>query len=259
MTPLEIALACIRRGLYVLPIPNDDKEPLYALVPHGVYGGTLEESKVRHWWGKAKPDANVGIAAGLSGLAVHDCDHGNATFEDFEAWRQQYNLPKTYTVRTGRRNWFGTHSYYRVPKEIKSGSWEFDGHKGEIRSQGYYVLAAGCLHPDTRLPYEVLFDAEIVDFPEHINDWRKVKLGTFNMTGNGKLDELREGFEALGIEYDDRGHLLCVRCPWKEGHSMESGPTETVVFVKDGVYCFKCHHSSCDGRSYAAFRAEVLK
>lgn len=257
MNGLDLALACLRRKWFVLPIPWDSKMPMYGLVPHGVNDASNDEAKVRSWW-TAKPDANVGVACGKSRLAVLDCDNGNETVHDLRAWIDLEGIPATYTVRTGRRTCFGTHSYFTVPEEIPSGTWERNGRGGETRSRGYYVLAAGCLHPTSKQAYEVLIDAPLAPLPDHIRGWRK-EPEAVAMTGNGELDALRVALEKHGIDYEDRGEKLYVACPWAKDHSGYSGPSEAALFVKNGVYCFKCYHASCDGRSYSQYRIEAIK
>lgn len=255
MSMLDVALSCITRGWYVLPIPRDGKRPIAGLVPNGVKDATIDEETVRRWW-KVKPDANVGIACGQSGLAVLDCDKGNEYDTDFAEWAAVENIPWTYTVHTGRRTNFGTHSYFSVePGGIDSGTWVRGHHSGEIRSRGYYILAACSVHNVSKEPYEVLLDEPVLPLPEHIRAWLPVK--TFDMTGAGELDNVRVALEAHGISYEDETDKLYVSCPWIAEHSCYSGPSETALFVKNGVYCFKCHHSSCDGRGYSMYVAAV--
>jgi hypothetical protein len=230
---------------------------MFGLVPHGVDDAAIDEALVRKWR-TAKPDANVGAACGKSGLAVLDCDHGNETEEDFRRWIAGEAIPLTFTVRTGRRTNFGTHSYFTVPEEIPTRKWGRNGRGGELRSRGAYVLAAGSLHRDSKQPYEVLFDVPLLPLPDHIRGWCKEET-PFDLQGDGELDALREALEKYGIDYEDRGDKLYVPCPWKHEHSCDSGPSETALFVKRGVYCFKCHHSSCDGRGYYQYRIEAIK
>ncbi len=99
MTMLEIAVACIQRGWFVFPCKPKTKTPQ-------IYGAfhiaSDDEGQIRAWWTKFH-NANVAIALRKSGLAVFDCDHGNATEADFTLWAALKDLPRTYTVRTGRR------------------------------------------------------------------------------------------------------------------------------------------------------------
>ena len=114
----------------------------------------------------------MGIACEASGLYVVDCDHGLTSEEDFHAWRLRNNLPVTYTVRTGRRvdkadgvtPVFCVQMYYSGAVECGA-KWSLDGCSGEIRSAGFYVCAAGSVHPDSGETYQVLVDAPLAPRP----------------------------------------------------------------------------------------------
>lgn len=168
---LEIALNCARRGWYVLPCVAQGKEPLSDLVPHGWHNASDDEGTIRRWWA-AKPDANVGVACNPSGLAVVDCDHGNATKEDALRWIQRGGLPITYTVHTGRRfnpdtgqPEFGLQLYY-AGSMGGVGEFNLAGGSGQIKSLDGYVMAAGSIHPVSHEAYEVLIDAPIAPLPD---------------------------------------------------------------------------------------------
>lgn len=46
-----------------------------------------------------------------------------------------------------------------------------------------------------------------------------------------------------------------IECPWKHEHSVDSGESETVVFVyPDGAWEFKCLHAHCANRDHVDFR-----
>lgn len=260
MSLLDVALACIARGWYVLPVPRDGKKPIGGLVPRGVLDATNDEATVRRWW-RVKPDANVGIACGKSRLAVLDCDKGNHSALSFWNWVEEENIPETYTTRTGRRPSLGTHMYFTVPEETPTFSYSRNGRGGELRSGGVdggaYVLAAGSIHTSGEA-YEILIDAPLAELPGSIRAWAPPKKA-FDAEGDGDLDALREGLAKLGLDYEDAGDKLFIDCPWIHEHSMYSGPSQTALFVKNGLYCFKCHHSSCGGRGYATFKREVSK
>jgi len=70
----------------------------------------------------------------------------------------------TYTVRSGGRPEFRVQMYYAGAVEC-NGKWELDGCKGEIRSIGGYVCAAGSIHPDSGETYELLVDAPLAPRP----------------------------------------------------------------------------------------------
>lgn len=139
MTMLEIALQHAARGWYVFPCKPRDK---YPITPNGWHDATLDPAKIRAWWTKT-PTANVGIACGMSGLAVLDIDTGTESYGPALAVLIE---SATYAVQSGRRPLPGLHLYFKgaIP-DVKG--WEFDNCKGDVKSLGGYVLAAGSLHP----------------------------------------------------------------------------------------------------------------
>jgi hypothetical protein len=166
---MEVAFDCIRRGWYVFPCVPRTKRPLGGLVPNGVLDASIDESQVRAWW-TAKPDANVAIACGPSGLSVLDCDHGNHTQTEAREWMRRASLPETYTVHTGRRvskdgsPEYGVQLYYAntMPSVAE---FALGGGTGQVKSLGGYVMAAGSIHPDSGVAYEVMTDAPVAPLP----------------------------------------------------------------------------------------------
>lgn len=167
MTFLDIALALAAQGVHVHPLKPSDKPPI---TEHGKNDATTDEAQIRAWWEK-HPDANVGISCGPSDRCVVDVDHGLSGPEDFEAWRKRNGLPETYTVQTGRPE-FGVHMYYRGV--IPDTPWELDGCRGEIKSAGGYVLAAGDKHPSGN-KYRVLCDVPVAPVPDKVRQLRAIK------------------------------------------------------------------------------------
>jgi hypothetical protein len=164
---LEIALQCAARGWHVHPLKPGDKKPI---TPHGKNDATTDAEQIRAWWAQV-PNANVGIACKPSQLCVLDADHGLKDEAAFLAWRDRNGLPTTYAVRSGRRPEFGVQSYYSGP--AKDGRFELDGVTGDIKSLGGLVLAAGCIHPDSKEMYYVLVDAPLANIPPIIERSRK--------------------------------------------------------------------------------------
>jgi hypothetical protein len=167
MSFLEIALDCVRRGWYVFPCVPETKRPL---VKNGFLDASNSEADVRTWWGKW-PNANVAIATGASKLTVLDCDHGIDDTADFGLFCEAMSLPETYTVRTGRRDGFGVQMYYSG-EGVKSIAWaDTDAVtvcSGDIRGATGYVMAAGCVHPDSKERYEVFLDQPIAPVPDYV-------------------------------------------------------------------------------------------
>ena len=170
MTLLNVALDCVSRGWFVFPCVPRTKRPLGGLVPNGVLDASNDEAQIRTWW-IAKPDANVAIACGPSGLSVLDCDHGSRTEEDARAWMQRANLPETYTVHTGRRTGkdgspeYGVQLYYTNTMP-SVGEFALGGGTGQVKSRGGYVMAAGSIHPDSGAAYELMADSPIAPLPD---------------------------------------------------------------------------------------------
>jgi hypothetical protein len=163
---LDIALDCIRRGWYVHPLKPGGKIPV---TKHGKNDATLDEARVREWWNR-NPTCNVGISYGPSGLCVLDADHGLQNEGDFTAWRDRNGLPVTYAVRSGRRDEFGVQSYY--VGSLPDGRFELDGVRGDIKSAGGLVLAAGDIHPVSGEAYHVLADSPLAPVPAIVDQSR---------------------------------------------------------------------------------------
>lgn len=158
MTFKDIALQCAARGWAVLPLTPRDKMPLGGLVPHGFKDATTDGATIRRWW-TAKPDANVGIACGASGVTVLDIDNGFQTHADAVVWITRNSIPETYAVRTGRRfskegaPQYGVQLYFAGTMG-DVGTFHLDGCSGQVKSLGGLVMAEGNVHPDTGLAYE---------------------------------------------------------------------------------------------------------
>jgi hypothetical protein len=119
-TNAEIALACARSGLSVIPWRFVGKRK----VPH-VTGwpalATRDEDQIAEWWGYDFPRALVGVVTGEEyDLWVLDVDTGDghngvdgeATLRELE--RVNGPLPRTFTVRTAGG---GRHLYLRWPTD----------------------------------------------------------------------------------------------------------------------------------------------
>lgn len=165
MSFLDIALNHVARGWYVFPLKPRDKYPVISKAEggNGYKDATLDAEKIKAWWAKY-PQANVGVACGVSNLYVVDCDHGLKTAEDFYAWRIRNAIPATYTVRTGRRTSYAVQMWFSGALEC-NGKWELDGCKGEIRSTGGLVMVVGNIHPDTGEEYQLLIDGPLAERP----------------------------------------------------------------------------------------------
>jgi hypothetical protein len=206
MKPLDIALELIARSWHVHPLAPRTKQPI---TPHGKNDASNAEAQVRAWWGKT-PNANIGIACGLSQLAVLDCDQGLSAESDFIAWRDRNRLPVTYTVRTGRRDSYGVQMYYAGPMP-DVGAWKLDGCSGQVKSLGGYVCAAGSIHPDSGETYQVLVDAPVAPTPESVRRLQSEKPKT------GKAGQ--------PITENRNIELYSLLCKWRHDGMTEDGLT----------------------------------
>jgi hypothetical protein len=216
MTMLELALQCAARGWYVFPLHGK-----FPAIPkreggQGFKDATLDADKIREWWTRW-PSANVGIACGASGFIVFDADHGLANEDEWRRWCSRNGLPMTYTVQSGRRPEFGAQMYYKGG--AKTGTFSLDGVTGDIKSVGGYVLAAGCIHPDTKEIYRAIDPAaEFSSAPSIIETSRVKRSVNFEDDGamitenrNNALTHLlgkarhhlrldHDGLQALGLQ-----------------------------------------------------------
>ena len=167
-----IALSCIGRGWHVFPCVPVDKEPLKG-VP-GYKAATLDVAQVRGWWMR-EPRANIAMSPGKTGKVVLDIDHGLTDEASLRAFMAAHDLPETYAVRTGRRvnketgaPAFCVQLYYDGDGVDTFNGWECEGHKGDVRGTWGHVMVAGCIHPDSKERYEVLWDKPFAPVPNFV-------------------------------------------------------------------------------------------
>jgi len=123
--------------------PNSGKHPLSTEVRHGLIDASLDETKIRGWFGNW-PEANIGIVLGKD-LVVIDIDPrhgGDVAFAELEA--KQGRLPPTWRVRTGGG---GIHIYLKPPAGATiSNSAGLIGKGIDVRADGGYVVAPPSTH-----------------------------------------------------------------------------------------------------------------
>lgn len=160
---LRAALSYAARGWAVIPLhwplarggcscgepacPSPGKHPM---LPRWEWHATNDSATLRSWWAQA-PEANVGIACGVSGLVVLDIDGVEGLASLHKLQRDYEDLPKTLRFRTGSGGLhlvFADHTY-SVPTR---------GHllpKLDVRADGGQIVAPPSLHRSGRR-YEVL-------------------------------------------------------------------------------------------------------
>ena len=110
---LSAALDYAGRGFAVFPLAVGEKIPLIAKKAggHGVLDATTDAAQIRAWW-TATPNANIGVAAGPSGLLLVDVDakDGRDGFTSWEVLRALHafddTTPHVWTPNGGKHLWF---------------------------------------------------------------------------------------------------------------------------------------------------------
>jgi hypothetical protein len=160
---LQAALRYAHRGWSVIPVhwplpqgrcscgergcPSPGKHPM---LPRWESYASNDPGVIAGWWAQA-PEANVGIACGVSGLVAIDIDgqEGIDSIKKLQAERGK--LPPTLRFRTGSS---GLHLLYKDPSYRIPGRIGFLP-KVDLRGQGGQLVAPPSIHASGRR-YEVL-------------------------------------------------------------------------------------------------------
>ena len=145
---LSAALDYAGRGFAVFPLAVGEKIPLISKEAggHGVLDATTDAAQIRAWW-TATPNANIGVAAGRSGLLLVDVDakDGRDGFTSWEVLRAQHafddTTPHVWTPNGGKHLWFA------APPGVQLRNTDDELGSGiETKANGKY-----CVAPPSRL------------------------------------------------------------------------------------------------------------
>lgn len=140
---LRAALAYAARGWHVFPLVPNDKVPI---TQAGFKDAVTDEAQIRAWW-TSYPTANVGIAAGASGLVILDVD-GEKGDASLTAWTLDNGplpiTPVAYTPGGGRHFLFAAEGSGIGPNQSVLGP---DSHV-DVRAGGSYIVAPPSIHPN---------------------------------------------------------------------------------------------------------------
>lgn len=161
---------------------------------------------------------------------------------------------------------------FALSGDLSKRSFRVDGGLVEFLATGQQFVAVGT-HPDgsryewagglpTSLPeltteqFEAAWAALVEEFaiePERRAQRRQAGAGG----GEEIEDEVAEWLVGNWPTFGTQGGKLFVACPWKEGHSSDSGETEAAwLLAGTGGYArghFECLHASCAGRTDEQF------
>ncbi len=162
MTSLEIAQAATSRGWRVFPL-GKNKKPAISKWPERA---TTDPATLLAWF-TGKETMSVGIATGVgSGLVVVDVDlYKDGAKEWLEANDAQ--LPETLTALTGRG---GYHLYFQHPGDKVANSSNRLGPGIDVRGDGGFVVAVGCIHTETGKPYTWALEAPLAVVPAWLGE-----------------------------------------------------------------------------------------
>ncbi|MEV7362762.1 phage/plasmid primase, P4 family [Streptomyces sp. NPDC091299] len=139
---LTAALFYASAGWAVFPLRPGTKVPATS---NGFKAATTDVNVITDWWTQT-PDANIGIATGLSNLFVIDVDtkEDKKGAETIAALQAEFGaLPHTWTVRTWSGGW---QHYFKMPASRLSNSTGTEkaglGPDVDTRGDGGYVVAA---------------------------------------------------------------------------------------------------------------------
>ena len=164
--PLDAALAYAELGWRVFPVAPLDrgtgrcgcrdggrcdqvaKHPLVRWADQA----TTDAGQVREWWGRWKPEANIGVATGeRSALVVVDIDRQHAGMQTRSRLAEQgLVFPPTLAARTRSGGW---HFFYQAPpgRRVCNTEGELAGVGKtpgiDVRGDGGYVIVAPSVRP----------------------------------------------------------------------------------------------------------------
>ncbi len=167
------------------------KHPISQLVPQGQKDATADPNTVCGWW-EAYPDANVGIACTeASGLLVIDVDPRHGGDKSYDGLRAEYELPPTWTVRTGGGGW---HLYFRHPGGAVRSALPGEYPGIDVKGNGYVVAPPSVHASGKAYEWEVHpDDAPLAEVP----DWLFKLIE--KPEGTEKTSQVVDGYAELGL------------------------------------------------------------
>jgi hypothetical protein len=215
---------------------------------HGFKDGTADLEQIDRWWWRW-PNANIGLACGLSDLAVVDIDQhgkdGDAAWAEYSASHPVPDTPEGLTGGGGRHLFFAADVPSRVLCEGV-----------ELKAGGGYVILPPSRHPSGR---EYAWDAgyRIDETPiAPLPEWLFQKIGRRKARNYVEHESRVEPTSFyLGFMFEYAGLLgerigngkWVVTCPNEHNHLHRSGTSSTVLFAPEklgGRGTFYCSHTS---------------
>lgn len=132
--PKTLALAYAALGWYVFPIVAQTKRPI---TENGYKDASDDEEVIAAWWDE-HPDANIGLACGMSGIIAIDGDPSKYNQESIDLINALFECPATISQTTPTN---GMHFLYVLPDEPKLNNSKGTLPPGiDVRVNGYILL-----------------------------------------------------------------------------------------------------------------------
>lgn len=154
------ALELAAMGIYVFPLAVNDKMPVTL---HGYQDATTDPKRINEMW-QRRPNANIGIATGASGLVVIDIDirpyyNGWRAFDDcLERLGELPGPTRMASTPSG-----GAHLYFRAPDgfEIPISASRL-GEGVDVRAHGGYVVCPPSVIDGKRYGWDITEPAKVL-------------------------------------------------------------------------------------------------
>ena len=160
-----IAARVARMGFLVHPVIPGQKYPLLK----GWQALATSDLEQIAAWAQQYPQANAGAMASPNGHIFLDEDDVLRIRELYKQ-RTGEEFPRTYTTesRPGHRQsaWLQTDESRKLGNIVQGDMLD---KVMSVRGKNEYVLVAGSIHPDTKLPYRVVDDSPIVAMPDKLS------------------------------------------------------------------------------------------
>jgi len=150
----QYAVDALSRGFFIFALQSDSKFPVRG--SHGFKDSTNSPDVLTRW--DLRPDSNIGIDCGKSGLTVADFER----VEDVPTW-----VNEIATLKIKSRA--GLHVYFSGVRDGSEAMY-IDGKKvGDLQSTADYVLFNGSYHPSGAI-YQIVEDSPIAPVPARIEE-----------------------------------------------------------------------------------------
>lgn len=252
VTMEQKALKLASRGYAVFPLIPNGKKPLIPKAEggNGYKDATTEERKIRAWWTRT-PNANIGIACGLSGLCVVDLDVKHPPINGIDEWDnlmlQKGIDDSTATVITPTG---GQHRYFKRPEGVEITDRIPFMPGVDIKANGGYIVSPGSIVDGKT--YELEGSPKVNTLPQGILDLlqtetKKEPLTLADEIPNGSrnvsLFKFACSLRARGMSHDEILAALTaynMRCVPPKAQSVLETIAGSAAKYEQGTQTFRC-------------------